>query len=102
VRSGFAMETLSRVSSHIKLKGILRLRCRPPSRTATPLKDDSGKRLAQRRRLLMRRRTISGARSQGRDRARGFFLAEGLQGRFQGDLQHLIHRIHEMQLHGIA
>jgi len=26
----------------------------------------------------------------------------GLQRRFQRDLQHLIHRIHEMQLHGIC
>ena len=50
----------------------------------------------------MRGWTIPSIRGQGRDRSCGLFLAQRREGGFQRDLQHLIHRIHEMHLHRIA
>ena len=50
----------------------------------------------------MRRRTFACARSQRRDRLRDYVFVERLERGFQGDLEHLVHRFHEMQLHGIA
>src|SRR6266446_176722 len=52
--------------------------------------------------LLMRRRSIRRAGSQRSDRLRGYILAERRQGRFECNLQHLVHRIHEVHLHGVA
>ena len=51
----------------------------------------------------MRRRTLARAGSEWRrDRGRSFFLAERGQRRFERDLQHLVHGVDEVQLHGVA
>jgi hypothetical protein len=51
--------------------------------------------------LLMCGRTLFNRRER-RNRLCGYVFVDGLQRRLKGDLQHLVHRIHEVHFHGIA